>query len=83
MSVLDALQPSQRRLAVWLSARRLREWREYLTAYLMIAPAVTLIFIFGIFPVGFALFVSLHKWRLKRGDVIGIINYTDAVGQFC
>jgi multiple sugar transport system permease protein len=46
----------------------------------MIAPATILIFIFGIFPVGFALFVSLYKWRLKRGDFIGLSNYTDAVG---
>jgi ABC-type sugar transport system permease subunit len=47
----------------------------------MISPAVILIFIFGIFPVGFALFVSLHKWRLRRGDVIGLDNYTDALGN--
>ena len=65
----------------WLSPRRLRAWREYLTAYLMIAPATFLIFIFGIFPVGFALFVSLYKWRLKRGDFIGLANYTTAVGS--
>ncbi len=48
----------------------------------MIAPATILIFIFGIFPVGFALFVSLHRWRLKRGDIIGLDNYTSAVGIF-
>jgi multiple sugar transport system permease protein len=76
----NALQPSKRRVAGWLVPRRLRKWREYLTAYLMIAPSVTLIFVFGIFPVGFALFVSLHKWRLKRGEVIGMVNYTNAVG---
>ena len=74
-------QPSEKRgLQTWLSPRRLRAWREYLTAYLMIAPAVILIFIFGIFPVGFALFVSLYKWRLKRGDFIGLSNYINAVG---
>lgn len=65
----------------WLTPRRLRTWREYLTAYLMIAPAVLLIFIFGIFPVGFALYVSLHKWRLKRGDIIGLDNYTANIGN--
>ena len=80
MSLSSALQPSKRRVAKWLTLRRLRKWREYWTAYLMIAPAVTLIFVFGIFPVGFALFVSLHKWRLKRGDIIGMVNYTNAVG---
>ncbi|MBN1452718.1 MAG: sugar ABC transporter permease, partial [Anaerolineales bacterium] len=81
MSLSDALQPSKRRVAEWLTPRRLRKWRENLTGYLMIAPAVTLVFIFGIFPVGFALFVSLHKWRLKRGEIIGMVNYTNAVGS--
>ena len=61
------------------SSRRIREWREYLTAYLMIAPATILIFTFGIFPVGFAIFVSLHKWRLKRGDFVGMGNYVSAL----
>jgi multiple sugar transport system permease protein len=80
MSLLGALQPNRSRLTEWLTARRLRVWRENLTAYLMIAPATILIFVFGIFPVGFAVFVSMHKWRLKRGDVIGIANYTSAIG---
>lgn len=53
--------------------------REYLTAYFFIFPAVFLIFLFGIFPVGFALFVSMHKWRLKRGDFIGIQHFISAV----
>ena len=74
-------KPSEKSGMSWLTPRRLREWREYLTGYLMIAPAVILIFIFGIFPVGFALFVSLYKWRLKRGDFIGLANYTNAVGS--
>jgi len=45
----------------------------------MIAPATILIFTFGIFPVGFALFVSLHKWRLKRGDFRGMDNFVRAL----
>jgi multiple sugar transport system permease protein len=74
-------QREKRNIRNWLTPRRLRAWREYLTGYLMIAPATLLIFIFGIFPVGFAVFVSLHKWRLKRGDIIGLTNYTNAVGS--
>jgi ABC-type sugar transport system permease subunit len=62
-----------------LSRRRMRDLREYLTAYLMIAPATILIFTFGIFPVGFAVFVSVHKWRLKRGDFLGMDNYVRAL----
>jgi ABC-type sugar transport system permease subunit len=59
----------------------LRVWREYLTGYLMIAPATLLIFVFGIFPVGFALFVSLHKWQLVQGPPLGLGNYTSALGN--
>ena len=56
-----------------------RMLREYLTAYLFISPALLLIFTFGIFPVGFALYVSMHKWRLKRGNFLGLGNYIKAV----
>ena len=65
-----------------IGIRRLRRLREYLTGYLMIAPAVILVFTFGIFPVGFALYVSLQKWRLKRTDFIGIANYVRAIDNF-
>ncbi len=64
------------------TGRRGRNLREYTTAYLMLAPAILLIFIFGIFPVGFALYVSLHKWVIVRGDFRGLRNYLDAVGNF-
>ena len=59
--------------------RRGRLLREYLTGYLFIAPASFLVFLFGIFPVGFALYVSLYKWRLKRTDFIGLNNYVKAI----
>jgi multiple sugar transport system permease protein len=72
--------PAKGSLRKWLTPRRLRMWREYLTAYLMIAPSTLLIFLFGIFPVGFALYMSLQKWRLKRGDFLGLNNYITAVG---
>jgi len=76
---METAPGSRNPLRSFFTGRRLRDIREYLTGYLMIAPAVSLIFLFGIFPVGFALFVSLHKWRLKRGDYIGITNYADAI----
>jgi len=62
-----------------LSAKTRRIWQEYLTAYLMVGPALILIFVFGIFPVAFALYVSLHKWRLVRSDFRGIANYVAAL----
>jgi len=80
LTPLEVHAPVQERTSSWITPRRLRLWREYLSAYLMIAPAVMLIFLFGIFPVGFALFVSLYKWRLKRGDFIGLANFNEAIG---
>ena len=65
----------------WFTPRIINNLRENLTGYLMIAPAAILIGMFGIFPVGFALFVSFYKWRLKRGDVIGLANYVNSIGN--
>ena len=67
------------RISNFLYSKRGQTLREYLTAYLMIAPAIILIFIFGIFPVGFALYVSLHKWRIIQSDFRGLINYSEAL----
>ncbi len=64
--------------ALWRSKRG-RRWREYLTAYLMLAPSVTLIFLFGIFPVFFALYVSLHRWRIRMGKFVGLRHYIHAI----
>lgn len=75
---VDAAQSRLRRL---LNVQRGRKLREYLTGYLMVLPATVLIFVFGIFPVAFALFVSVYKWRLKRGDYIGLRNYFQAAGD--
>jgi ABC-type sugar transport system permease subunit len=61
------------------TGRRGRHLREYLTGYFMIAPAMILLFVFGIFPVGFALYVSVHRWLTVRGDFIGLANYVRAV----
>ncbi len=63
----------------FLASKRGRILKENLTAYLFLAPAATIIFLFGIFPVGFALYVSLHKWRLVPGPFTGMDNYTRAI----
>ena len=51
------------------------------TGYLFILPSVLLISVFGIFPVFFTLYVSLHKWRIKRGRFIGLENYKEMFGS--
>ncbi len=62
--------------------RRGRAILENITAYLFLAPAGTIIFLFGIFPVAFAFFVSLHQWRRFPGDYEGLDSYVEALGNF-
>ena len=73
-------QPSPRRITLF-SGRRGRVVRENILAYLFILPAVTIIGTFGIFPVAFALYVSLHKWQIKQGPFIGLDNYVNAISS--
>ncbi len=40
--------------------------RENITGYLFITPAIFLIFIFGIFPIGYAIYMSLNVWVIQR-----------------
>ncbi len=54
---------------------------ENVTAYLFLAPAALLILLFGIFPVAFAFFVSLHRWRRFPDEYIGLANYEKALGN--
>ncbi|MCA0454272.1 MAG: ABC transporter permease subunit [Chloroflexi bacterium] len=60
-------------------SRRRRILFENLTAYAFLAPALILLFVFGIYPVGFAFFVSLHRWRRFPGDYLGLSNYVQAL----
>lgn len=61
------------------TGRRWRRARENLTAYGFILPAFLIIGTFGLFPIGFAVYVSLHRWRIKPGDYLGLDNYIKAV----
>ena len=52
-----------------LAGRRGRALKETLTAYLFLLPAILIIFLFGLWPVVHALYVSLHKWNIRpRGS---------------
>jgi ABC-type sugar transport system permease subunit len=69
-------------LQTFFSTRRGRIFRENLTAYLFILPAVAIIFVFGLFPVAFAFFVSLHRWRRFPEGYEGLNNYVRSLGDF-
>lgn len=67
---------SRRRGLRWL------EVREQITGYLFILPSVLIITIFGFFPIGYAFYMSMRRWRVVKGNFIGFDNYQKALGDF-
>lgn len=66
-------------------ARRSRLSRLDLTVspYLYITPFFVLFTIFGLFPLGYTFWVSLHDWQLLGGDrpLIGLENYATLIAD--
>ena len=60
---------------------RRREAREQLTGYLFTAPAVAVIALFGLFPLGYAFYMSFFAWRVRQGPFRGLRNYGKALGE--
>ena len=56
--------------------------REWLTGYLFILPACVVIGIFGLFPIGYAFYMSLYRWRVRQGGWIGLQNYNETIGNW-
>jgi multiple sugar transport system permease protein len=50
--------------------------RESITGCLFILPAFLII---GLFPIGFAVYVSMHRWRITQGRFLGLENYVKAL----
>jgi len=55
--------------------------REVILGYLYLVPAMTFLFTFSFFPVAYALYISLHKWRIKKQSFLGLGNYARALGE--
>jgi multiple sugar transport system permease protein len=53
--------------------------KEGITGYLFILPAFIIIGTFGLFPIGFAVYVSMYQWRINPGDYTGLSNYVKAL----
>ena len=60
---------------------RRREAREHLIGYLFTAPAVAVIALFGLFPLGYAFYMSFYAWRVRQGPFRGLRNYGKALGE--
>lgn len=55
--------------------------KDRVTAWAFMAPALLVLGVFGLFPIGYAFFVSLHHWRVKRGPFVGFEHYHRALGD--
>lgn len=63
----------------WFSGQQWRKLRESLTAYLFVFPAFLIIGLFGLFPLLFSVYVSLHRWRIIPGNYLGLDHYVRAL----
>lgn len=59
-----------------------RQRREWFTGYLFILPATLLIAVFGLFPIIYAVYMSVHTWRIRKGAFIGLTNYHNTIGNW-
>ena len=54
---------------------------EILIGYTFITPAVLIISLFGVFPVFFGMYMSVHKWKVFKGRFLGFENYERILGS--
>ena len=52
-----------------------------MTGYLFVLPATLVIGVFGLFPIGYALYMSLHRWRVRRGAFVGFEQFERTIGD--
>jgi len=56
--------------------------KEEVTGFLFILPALIIIVVFGIFPIGYAFYMSLFRWGVTKGPFVGAKNYLDIFGSW-
>jgi ABC-type sugar transport system permease subunit len=62
-------------------ANFLRKYSNQINGYFFILPAVIAISLFGIFPVFFGMYMSIHKWKVFKGRFLGLENYQKILGN--
>jgi ABC-type sugar transport system permease subunit len=55
--------------------------KEKVLAYLYIFPAVLIIFVFGLFPIFYSVYMSLFNWRVAKGPFVFLENYQRLFGD--
>ena len=65
--------------------KSINKWRHkynsQINGYFFILPSFILISLFGIFPIFYSLFISLHKWRVRKVEFRGFANYEKLLGD--
>ena len=56
--------------------------REQATGILFILPALIIILIFGIFPIGYSVYMSMFNWLVTKGAFVGDKNYLLIFGSW-
>ncbi|MEZ4515684.1 MAG: sugar ABC transporter permease [Chloroflexota bacterium] len=78
----DADAPIVEQKSGLLSGRKRRDAAEALLAYALLFPALLIIFVFGIFPLGFSIYESTLTGLNKIvGRYTGLDNYVKAIGN--
>jgi multiple sugar transport system permease protein len=55
--------------------------QEQITGFLYVLPAFIIIFLFGLFPIGYSFYMSMFNWRVVKGNFIGLGHYADIIGD--
>lgn len=56
-------------------------FKEQATAWGFLSPALLVLLAFGILPIAYAFYVSLHRWRIKQEAFIGLDHYARALSD--
>jgi len=72
---VDARQDPRSHPSGLFSGRKGRRLKESLLGYLYISPASVILLAFHLLPVLYALYISLHKWKIVKSDFLGLGNY--------
>ena len=59
----------------------INKYSDQINGYLFVLPAFLIICLFGIFPVFFGMYMSVHKWKVFKGRFLGFENYQKIVGD--
>ncbi|HUT16244.1 MAG TPA: hypothetical protein VMY98_08375, partial [Anaerolineae bacterium] len=62
-----------------LSGQQGRRRKESLLGYLYISPATVILLAFHLLPVLYALYISLHKWKIVKSAFLGLGNYAEVL----